>query len=126
MRRESLDRPTILLPPGTLSALKGHHNGIVTVVTFTLAIGGMAAGASAWGVTAALAIVLGMFHIRCKATEQHALQAAQHRIEESSLNVEAIKARHRELLQVEQPSLRLEREPRRLDRNPTRRERGHL
>jgi hypothetical protein len=32
-----------MLPPGTLKALKGHYDGIVTVVLFAMVAGGLVA-----------------------------------------------------------------------------------
>jgi hypothetical protein len=102
------------LPPGTLKALKGQYNAVVAVVAFAMATGAMAAGAPAWPVVAALAIALGMHHIRSSATERHHRELAERRVQESALKVEAIKARHRDLVMFEQPALPLERKPRTL------------
>lgn len=99
-----------MLPPGTLAALRGHHNGIVSVVMFASAGGVMAAGAPPWAVVVLLAITLVMFHIRCNATESHDRAMATLRIEEALARTEAIKARHR-MLRPEQPDLPLERGP---------------
>jgi hypothetical protein len=106
-----------MLPPGTFKALKGHHNGIVTVTLFVVALGGLVAGSPHWADIALLAIAFGMFHIRCGATETHMERMAQLKVDEASLKAEAIKARHRELLMVDQPALPLERRPRQLSQD---------
>ena len=103
------------LPPGTLKALKGQYNAITTVVALGVATAAMAAGAPAWPVAAALAIALLMHHIRSSAAELHNQATAERKLQESALKVEAIKARHRDLVLFEQPALPLERKPRTLD-----------
>jgi len=102
-----------MLPPGTLAALKGHFDGIVAVVALAIASGAMAAGAPPLWTVAALAIALVLYHIRCKSKEKHEEHMAQNKINEAMIKVEAIKARHRELLSVDQPSLGLENRSRR-------------
>ena len=102
------------LPPGTLKALKGQYSAIVAVVALGIAVGAMDLGVPAWPVVAALAIALGMHHIRSSATERHTREMAEQRLRESVLKVEAIKARHRDLVLLEQPVLPLERKPRTL------------
>lgn len=99
-----------MLPPGTLAALKGHHNGIVAVVMFAIAAGTMAIGALAWPVVVMLAIALAMFHIRCDAAESHDRDMARLRIEEALARAEAIKARHRALPRYRQADLPLDRD----------------
>lgn len=102
------------LPPGTLKALKGQYDAITAVVAFGVATVAMEVGAPAWPVAAALAITLGMHHIRSTATERHHRELAEQKVQESALKVEAIKARHRDLILLEQPVLPLERKPRTL------------
>jgi hypothetical protein len=98
----------MLLPPGTIAALKGHPNGVVTVALYATAVGAMAVGAPSWGVVAAMAIAFWMFHNRCCSAERHAKEMAQNKVDEAAVNVEAIKARHRDLLLSGQPGLPLE------------------
>lgn len=88
-------RGATMLPPGTLKALKGQYDGIVTVVALCLALVALAAGAVPWAVLAALAIALAAFHIRGLAGERHRERMAQARIEQEAAKVEAIKARFR-------------------------------
>ena len=102
------------LPPGTLKALKGQYNAITAVVALAVTTAAMAAGAPAWPVTAALAIALGMHHIRSSATERHNREVAEQKLRDTAMNVEAIKARHRDLVLFDQPALPLERKPRTL------------
>ena len=97
-----------MLPPGTLVALKGHFDGIVTVVALAVAAVAMAAGASPPWTVGSMALALYLYHIRCKSREQHDERMAQNKIDEAMVRVESIKARHRELLSVEQPTLALE------------------
>jgi hypothetical protein len=106
----------MLLPPGTLAALKGHFHGIVATVVFTVACAAMAAGAPPWPTIVGLAIALLMYHIRSSRREEHEERIAQQGIDQAVAHVEAIKARHRDLLQVEQPVLPLGSAP----RTPTR------
>jgi membrane protein implicated in regulation of membrane protease activity len=101
-----------LLPRGALAALKGHYDGIVTVVGLAITAGGMTAGASPVWLVLALAVALLLYHFRRKDSEKHDEYMARNRIDAAMVKVEAIKARHRELLLVEQPSLRLENRPR--------------
>ena len=54
-----------MLPPGTLSALKGHSEAIVAVVCLAVTFGAIGAGVSSWAAIAAPVIVLAAFHIRC-------------------------------------------------------------
>jgi hypothetical protein len=49
-----------------------------------------------------------MFHVRCLGKEKHLEQMAQRKVDEAAYKAEAIKARYREMLSVEQPSLTLE------------------
>ena len=98
----------VLLPPGAIAALKGHPNGVVTVSLFTAAVGAMAVGAPPLGVVPAMAIAFVMFHNRCCSAERHEGEMAQRKVDEAAVNVEAIKARHRDLLLSGQPGLPLE------------------
>jgi hypothetical protein len=101
-----------LLPPGTLAALKGHVDAIVIVVLAAGAMAALTAGANAPGV-ATVTFGLGIiYHIRCTAAERHKQQMEQQKLDKAALDVEVIKARHRDLLQYEQPSLSLEHKPR--------------
>ena len=102
------------LPPGTLKALKGQYNAIVSVVALAVAVGAMGAGAPPWPVAATLAIALVMHHIRSSTAERHTRAMAEQRLQESVVKVEAVKARHRDLVLFEQPALPLERKPRTL------------
>lgn len=97
-----------MLPPGTLKALKGHPNGIVTVVLFAVAVGAILAGASPWAIIAAMVLAFAMFHNRCSTAERHQLEMAQLKVNEAVAGVEMIKARHRDLLLSDQPGLPLE------------------
>ena len=97
-----------MLPPGTLNALKGHHAGIVSVVMSALAFGAMAAGAPAWQVTVGLAIGLGTYHTRCSARERHEELLARQAFESAVAKLDAVKARHQELLTNDQPLLPLQ------------------
>jgi hypothetical protein len=103
-----------MLPPGTLKALKGHPDSIVTVVTFAIAVGAVGVGVSPWPVVGLLSVGLLGFHIRSCAAEHHKEQMAQLKVDEAAVSVEMVKARHRELLTQEQPGLPLERKPRSL------------
>jgi hypothetical protein len=92
-------------------ALKGHFAGIVAAALWTIAATAMAVGASGWSIVVGLAIVLWMYHIRCNSKERHDEKMAQLDIDRAVANVEAIKARYRELLSAEQPSLGFENRP---------------
>lgn len=109
------------LPPGVLKALKGQYDAIVTVVALVVAVGAMRLGVTEWSAIAALAIALAAYHIRSSKAEQHQRALAESRIQESSLKVDAIKARHRDLVMLEQPGLPLERKPRTLTGDGTNR-----
>jgi len=100
------------LPPGTLSALKGQYDSIVIVIVASLAFGAMAIGAAPWAAVCALALVLGVFHIRRSAAERHQAEMAQQRVADAAIRVEATKARYRALYSVGEPELDLERQPR--------------
>jgi hypothetical protein len=100
-----------MLPPGTLAALKGHFHGIVTVVALAVVVGSMAAGAPPQWAVLALVIALLMYHVRCRDKEHHEENMAQSKINEAMVRVEAVKARHRDLLSVKQPTLNLEDRP---------------
>jgi hypothetical protein len=108
---DSGSAPIEMLPPGALKALKGHYDGIVTVVLFAMAVGGLVAGAPPWADILLLAVGLGMFHIRSSSRETHLEQIAQRKVDEAAAKAEAIKAKHREILQHDLP---LERRPRML------------
>jgi hypothetical protein len=86
-----------MLLPGTMTALKGHPNGAVTVAVFVAAMGGMAAGVPWWAAIGAMVIALQMFHNRACATESHEGVMAHRHLEEVALNLEATKARHSDL-----------------------------
>jgi hypothetical protein len=96
-----------MLPPGTLTALRGHFHGIVTVVALAIVVAAMAAGASPPWAVLALIIALLLYHVRCREMEQHRERMAENKINEEMVKVEEIKARHRDLLSVKQPSLGL-------------------
>lgn len=97
-----------MLPPGTMNALKGHPNGIVTVAALAAAMTGMAAGVPWWAAIGAMAIALQMFHNRSCATESHEAVMAHRRLEEVALNLEATKARHSDLRGPSQETLTLD------------------
>ncbi len=99
----------MLLPPGTLRALKGYPDGIVTVVCLLLAFSAVALGVPTRSAFALLALALAMFHIRCIGRERHDRAMARIQVEQAAVKVEAVKARHVELLRVAQPTLQLER-----------------
>jgi hypothetical protein len=102
------------LPPGTLNALKGQYDGIVTVVLASLAFSAMTLGAPPWPTVVALALILGVFHIRRSAAERHLAEVARLRVADAANRIEATKARYRELYSVGEPELDLNRPPRRL------------
>jgi hypothetical protein len=104
----------MLLPAGTLSALKGQYDSIVFVVLALLAFTALAAGAPAWPTVGALALILVTFLNRRSSAERHIVEMAQQRVAEAAVRVEATKARHRELYMVGEPELDLRRPPRRL------------
>lgn len=104
----------MVLPPGTLRALKGQHDDIVIVVLAVMAFGAMAAKAPAWAAMGALAVLLLVFHIRRCAAELHQREMAQIRVTDAAIWVEATKARYRELYSVGEPELDLQRPRRRL------------
>ena len=95
-----------MLPPGTLTALKGQYDGIVTVVALAVTLAALAAGAVAWAALMALAIALAAFHIRRLASERHREDMAQARIAQEVARVDAIKAGFREGLDDRQARLR--------------------
>ena len=97
-----------MLPPGTLAALRGHVEGIVTVVALAIVSAAMAAGAPPQWAVSALAIALVLSHIRCRGRENHDEHGAQHKLDESLIRIAAIKARHKELLSEDQPTLGFE------------------
>lgn len=99
------------LPPGTLKALEGQYDAIVAVVALVVAVTAMRLGAPEWPTIAALAIALGTYHIRSSRAERHERDLAGLRLQESILKVDTIKARHRDLVMLEQPALPLERKP---------------
>ena len=104
----------MFLPPGTLRALKGNHDGIVAVVCLAMTFAAIRLGVDAWVAVVVLALVLGMFHIRGSSREGHQHRMAILGVEKAALNVEEIKARYRELVLAGQPALPLERRHRRL------------
>jgi hypothetical protein len=71
----------------------------------------MAGGVSPIGAVPALAVALLLYHIRCSRKETHNENMANNKINEAIMKAEAIKARHRELLAVPQPTLQLESKP---------------
>jgi hypothetical protein len=106
-----------MLPPGLIGALKGHQNGLVTVGLCAATLTAMTFGVTPWAAIIVMAICFGGFHTRCCATESHERNMAQGRLAEASLNVEAIKVRHRELLLSDQPMLPLTGNPGRMARS---------
>lgn len=60
-----------MLPPGTLIALRGHHDGIVTVVCLGACLTAIECGVPAWAAIAALALSLGASHLRATKKERH-------------------------------------------------------
>lgn len=98
----------MLLPPGTLQALKGQTEAIVTVVCLAMSLAAMAAGIPAWAVICLLAIALAAYHIRATRKENHDLAMASSRVEQEAVTVEVVKARFRELHRTDQPSLPLQ------------------
>ena len=74
----------------------------------------MQAGVTPWAAVAVLALGLGMFHTGSRRRENHQHRMAVQRIEQAALNVEAIKARYRELVLEGQPALPLVRRQKRL------------
>jgi hypothetical protein len=63
-----------MLPPGTLSALKGHEDGIVTVVCLAVCLSAICVGVPSWAALGGLVIALVAFHIRATAKELHIQQ----------------------------------------------------
>ncbi len=63
-----------MLPPGTLSALKGHQDGIVTVVSLAVCLSAICVGVPSWAALGGLAVALVMFHVRATAKEYHVRQ----------------------------------------------------
>lgn len=96
-----------MLPPGTLAALKGHHNGVVTVVLFATSVAAMSAGAPPWSVILLLVISVAAFHIRYKAAESHERELLWLKIAQTLARIEAAKTRHGFLPLSEQPDLPL-------------------
>ena len=103
-----------MILPGTMKALKGHPNGVVTVAVFVATISGMAAGVPWWAAILAMVIALQMFHNRACATESHEGVMAHRQLEEVALNLEATKARHSDLRLPTQETFTLDPVPRRL------------
>jgi hypothetical protein len=97
-----------MLLPGTMKALKGHPNGVVTVAVFVATISGMAAGIPFWAAIGAMAVALQMFHNRACAAESHEGVMAHRRLEEVALGLEATKSRHGDLRLPAQETLTLE------------------
>jgi hypothetical protein len=60
-----------MLPPGTLKALKGYHDGIVTVASLGACLTAIVCGVPAWAAIAALAMSLGISHLRATKKERH-------------------------------------------------------
>jgi hypothetical protein len=60
-----------MLPPGTLKALKGHHDAIVTVASLSACLTAIVCGVPAWASVAALALSLGASHLRATKNERH-------------------------------------------------------
>lgn len=60
-----------MLPPGTIKALKGHRDAIVTVACFAACLTAIVCGVPAWSAVVALAMALTVSHVRACAAERH-------------------------------------------------------
>lgn len=97
-----------MLPPGALQYLKGHPDGIVTVLLATVALGAIGVGVEPWSATVVLILAQGSYHIRRSKAESHSKDLAQVAVDKEVTKVELAKVRHRNLLSAEQPLLPLD------------------
>ncbi len=88
------DMSMVLLPPGTLQALRGHPDGVVIVVLASIAMGALAVGASAWAILAIFFGAGALYIVRCVANDRHALNLARLEVERTALDIELVKRRH--------------------------------
>lgn len=100
-----------MLPPGTISALKGYPNEIVISVVSAMAIGGMAIGIDPWPIVAVVAVVLTIYDKRSSSREKHDQAMAARRVEEAVAKADAVKAKYQPVRLLGQQDLQLEREP---------------
>lgn len=94
-----------MLPPGTIKALKGHHEGVVTVVLVAVTLGSILAGVPVWAAVVVLAVAMVSYHPRCTAKERHAVAVLTEQTKQEALKVASVRARYRELNATEQPEL---------------------
>jgi hypothetical protein len=97
----------MLLPSGTIRALKDNPDAIVCVVVVCLAIGGIACRAPALPVLLIVALALAFYDRRRTAHEAHELRLAEQKVAMAVAKADEVKARHLDLLGQAQPSLPL-------------------
>ena len=76
-----------MLPPGTLNALKGHQDGIVTVAGLGACLTATECGVPAWASIAALALSLGTSHLRTSMKERHIEALARRQMAEAMIRL---------------------------------------
>lgn len=97
-----------MLPPGALQYLKGHPDGIVSVLLATVTLGAISVGVEPWSSITVLIVAQGFYHIRRSKSEANNRDLAQVAVDKEVTKVEMVKARQRNLLSSEQPSLPLD------------------
>jgi len=95
------------LPPGTIRALHRYPDAIFYLAVACLAFGALIAHAAGWATIVIVLVVLGAYDRRRSAAEAHERKIAEQKLEMSVSRVEAIKARHLDVIAQVQPDLPL-------------------
>jgi uncharacterized protein YqgC (DUF456 family) len=84
----------MVLPVGTIRALKDAPDALVTVVIAAMALGALAEQAPVWPTMVVVLVTLGIYHVRRSAAEAHAIRVAELKVDEAAAKVDAVRARH--------------------------------
>jgi hypothetical protein len=97
----------MLLPAGTIAALKRYPDAIVCVVIAFSALSAVVLKAPPWWVVVITALVLSFYLGLRRSSEAHEQAMAALKVQAAMAKAEAIRARHADLITYVQPSLPL-------------------
>jgi hypothetical protein len=98
----------MMLPSGTIRALRHYPDAIVCVVVAVLALSALALKAPAWPVIIVVLLILFAYDRRRSAAEAHEERTAETKVEMAVAKALAVRGRHPQLITSSEPPLPLD------------------